>query len=109
MSVVFTRSRPGTYVEATDSWTSPTTTAISGEGILMSGDPEEYAAQELILETTPVVGFTPDDYPLAAFTEEFVLPGDTTVLNGVTFTVAKLLKVVAPDGFVIYSRIAVAR
>ena len=109
MSVVFTRQRPGTYDAATDTWSAPTTTAIAGEGILMSGDPEEYAAQELILETTPVVGFTPDDYPLAAFTEEFVLPGDTTVLNGVTFTVAKILKVVAPDGFVVFSRIAVTR
>lgn len=107
--IVFTRSRPGTYDEATDTWSAPTSTAIAGEGILMSGDPEEFAAQELILSTTPVIGFTPDDYPLKAFTEEFVLPSDTTVINGETFTVAKILKVVAPDGFVIYSRIAVTR
>lgn len=73
----------------------------------MSGNPEEYAALGLILDTTPVIGFTPADYPLRAFTPDFVLPGDVTQLNGVPFTVAKLLKVVAPDGFVIYSRIAV--
>lgn len=107
--IVFTRNSPGVYVEATDSWTAPSTSAIAGEGILMSGDPEEFAAQELILETTPVVGFTPEDYPLRAFTPEFVLPGDKTVINSVDFTVAKLLKVVAPDGFVLYSRIAVTR
>lgn len=107
--IVFTRERPGTHDAATDTWTAPVTTTIVGEGILMSGDPEEYAAQELILETTPVVGFSPNDYPLRAFTPEFVLPGDTTIINDVIFTVAKLLKVVAPDGFVIYSRIAVQR
>lgn len=107
--IVFTRSVPGTYDEAHDTWSAPSKTAITGEGILMSGDPEEFAAQELILDTTPVIGFTPDDYPLRAFTPEFVLPGDKTAINGVDFTVAKLLKVVAPDGYVIYSRIAVTR
>lgn len=107
--IVFTRSAPGTYDGATETWSNPVTTAIAGEGILMSGDPEEFAAQELILETTPVVGFTPEGYPLRAFTPEFVLPGDKTVINNVGFTVAKLLKVVALDGFVIYSRIAVTR
>lgn len=107
--IAFTRSLPGTYDEATDSWSAPVTSVITGEGILMSGDPEEFAAQELILETTPVVGFTPNDYPLRAFTPEFVLPGDSTVINDVTFTVAKLLKVVAPDGYVVFARIAVTR
>jgi hypothetical protein len=73
----------------------------------MSGDPVQYAALGLVLDTTPVIGFTPNGYPLKAFTPEFVLPGDTTPINGVPFTVVKLLKVVAPDGFVVYSRIAV--
>lgn len=105
--IAFTRSVPGTYDEAHDTWSSPSTTVITGEGIVMSGNPEEFAAQELILETTPVIGFTPDVYPLRAYTPEFVMPGDVTQLNGVAFTVAKILKVVAPDGYVIYSRIAV--
>lgn len=107
--IVFTRARPGAYNEATDSWSAPTSTAIPGEGILMSGDPEEFAAQELILSTTPVIGFTPSVYPLRAFTPEFVMPSDSVQINGETFTVVKILKVVAPDGFVIYSRIAVTR
>lgn len=105
--IVFTRKRPGVYDEIHDTWSAPTVTTIKGEGILMSGDPEQYAALGLVLETTPMVGFTPTDYPLPAFTPSFLLPGDTTLINGVIFTVKKLLKVVAPDGFVIYSRIAV--
>lgn len=105
--IVFTRSQPGTYDSSTGNWTAPTVTTIPGEGIMMAGDPEEFAAQELILDTTPVIGFTPTVYPLRAYTPEFVMPGDTTDINGVTFTAKKLLKVVAPDGFVIYSRIAV--
>jgi len=105
--IAFTRNLPGTYDEAHDTWSAPSTKVITGEGILMSGDPEVFAAEELILETTPVVGFTPDDYPLRAYTDEFVKPGDTTVINDVLFTVAKILKVVAPDGYVIYSQIAV--
>ena len=104
--IVFTRNSPGVYVEATDSWTAPSTSAIAGEGIRVH-DPEEYAALGLVLEKTPVIGFSPTDYPLRAFTDEFVKPSDTTVINGVTFTVVKLLKVVAPDGFVVYSQIAV--
>jgi hypothetical protein len=76
---------------------------------MMSGDPEEYAAAELVLDTTPLIGFTPSGYPLRAFTPEFVLPSDTTEINGVTFTVAKIMKVVAPDGFVVFARIAVTR
>jgi hypothetical protein len=107
--IAFTRNRPGVHDEATDKWSGPTTSVITGEGFLMSGDPEQYAAQELVLETTPLIGFTPSPYPLAAFTEEFVLPGDQTTINDVVFTVAKLLKVVALDGYVIYSRIAVRR
>ena len=105
--IAFTRTSPGVYDPVTDTSTGPSTTVITGEGILMSGDPEEYAALGLVLDTTPVIGFTPDDYPLKAFTPEFVLPGDKTTLNGVDFSVVKLLKVVAPDGFVVYSRIAV--
>ena len=105
--VVFTRSRQGLFDPATGDFGSPVVTTIAGEGILMTGDPEQYAALGLVLETTPVVGFTPTDYPLPAFTPDFLLPGDTTPINGVSFTVVKLLKVVAPDGFVVYSRIAV--
>ena len=105
--IVFTRTRQGVFDPATGLFGSPVVTTIGGEGILMSGDPEQYAALGLVLETTPVVGFTPSQYPLPAFTPDFVLPSDVVVINGVNFTVVKLLKVVAPDGFVVYARIAV--
>lgn len=107
--VVFTRFTPGSgYDPLTDNYAvPPVITTISGGGIVMTGDPEEYAANNLIVSTTPLVGFTPSVYPLRAFTTEFVMPGDTTPINGVTFTVVKILKVVAPDGGVIYSKIAV--
>lgn len=105
--IIFTRSRQGAFDPLTGQFGPPVVTTIAGEGILMSGDPEQYAAMGLVLETTPVIGFSPTQYPLPAFTPSFLLPGDTTPINGVTFTVVKLLKVVAPDGFVVYSRIAV--
>lgn len=107
----FTRFTPGSgYDSATDTFAvPPVTLTIPGAGIVTTGDPEEYAANNLIVSTTPLVGFTPTAYPLKAFTDEFVLPGDTIQLNGEGFTVVKILKVVAPDGGVIYSKIAVTR
>jgi len=107
----FTRFTPGSgYNEATDTYAvPPVTTTIPGGGIVTSGDPEEYAAASLIVSTTPCVNFTPTAYPLKAYTTEFVMPGDTIPFNGETFTVVKLLKIVAPDGGVIYSKIAVTK
>ena len=106
-ALTFRRSVPGTYDPATDTWSSPSESSIPGEGILVAGDPEQYAAEELILSANPCVLFAPTTYPLRAFTPEFVLPGDKVTLNAVDFTVKKVLKVVAPDGYVIISRIAV--
>lgn len=110
-SRTFTRFTPGSgYDPLTDSYAvAPVTTTITGGGIVTSGDPEEYAANSLIVSTTPCVNFTPTAFPLKAFTTEFVMPGDVIVLNGEPFTVVKLLKIVAPDGAVVYSKIAVTR
>lgn len=74
---------------------------------MVAGDPQQYAAEGLVLSTMPCVLFTPTDYLLKAYTPEFVLPGDRVTINGVVFTVKKLLRVTAPDGYVIVSRIAV--
>lgn len=111
MQITFTRFTPGSgYDEATDTFAvPPTTSTISGGGIVTSGDPVQYAAAGLVVETMPLVDFTPAAYPLRAFTPEFVMLGDTTPINGETFTVAKLMKVVAPDGGVIFSQIAVRK
>jgi len=104
--MTFTRTVLGT--EAADgTFGADTVTTITGDGILVKGTPQEYAAAGLVLTSGPTVLFTPTDYPLSAFTPEFVLPGDTTVINDVTFTVKAVLSVVAPDGYVIISRIAV--
>ena len=106
--MIFARFEQG--VEAADgTFGTPTQTTVSGEGVLVAGDPQEYEAMGLTLSSGPTVLFTPHAYPLRAFTSEFVLPGDTTEINGVTFTVKAVLKVVAPDGYVVTSRIAIGR
>lgn len=106
MSMTFTRTLQS--AEAADgTFGAPVVTTITGDGILVAGTPQEYKDAGLVQTSGPTVLFTPTSYPLRAFTPEFVLPGDTTVVNGVTFTVKAILKVVAPDGYVIVSRIAV--
>jgi hypothetical protein len=104
--ITFTRTVQS--VEAADgSFGEPTVTTITGEGILVKGTPQEYETAGLVLTSMPTILFTPSAYPLRAFTPEFVLPGDTVVINLTTFTVTAVLSVVAPDGYVIVSRIAV--
>lgn len=106
-AMVFRRVTPGAYDEATGTSSPPTETTIPGEGMFVEGDPDQYAAEELVPSINPCVLFAPTAYPLKAFTPEFVMPGDVASLNGVNFTVKKILKVTAPDGYVILSRIAV--
>lgn len=103
--MIFTRTTQGTE-QSDGTFSAPTTSTITGDGILVKSDPQEYAAAGLLLLSGPTVLFTPTDYPLRAYTEEFVLPGDVTTINGVDFTVSAVLKVVAPDGYVVVSRIA---
>lgn len=104
--VTFTRSVPGTYDPATDTWTGGSTSTITGSAIQVRGDPQKYLALELIMSTNPTLLFTPTVYPLRANTAEFVQAGDTVVWTGVTFTV-KDVDPVAPDGFVVIARIVV--
>ena len=105
MSMTFTRTVQS--AEGTDgTFGAPTVTTIVGDGMLVAGDPQEYAAVGLAIISGPTVLFTPTTYPLKAFTSEFVLPGDKTTINDIEFTVSKILKVVAPDGYVIMARIA---
>lgn len=85
---------------------APIVTTISGEAIVVRGNPQRYRELGLLLSTMPTLLFTPNGYPLKAFTPEFVLPGDVTTLNGVVMTV-KDVDPVAPDGFVIIARIVV--
>jgi hypothetical protein len=106
-AMTFRRVSPGAYDEATGTSSPPTETTIPGEGMFVAGDPQQYAAEELIPSVNPCVFFAPTAYPLKAFTPEFVMAGDRVLLNGIDFVVKKVLKVVAPDGFVVASRIAV--
>ena len=85
---------------------TPVVSTISGEGILVRGNPQRYRDLGLVLATMPTILLTLNGYPLKAFTPEFVLPGDVTTLNGVVMTV-KDVDPVAPDGFVIVARIVV--
>ena len=74
MSMTFTRTVQST--EAADgTFGAPTVTTIVGDGMLVTGEPQEYEAAGLTLKRGPPVLFTPNDYPLRAFTSEFVLPG----------------------------------
>jgi len=104
--MIFTRTTQSTE-DSSGRFGAPTVTTIEGAGILVTGDPQEYEAMQLSMTIGPTVLFTPATYPLRAFTDEFVLPGDTTEINSVVFTVKAILKVVAPDGYVIVSRIAI--
>ena len=104
--ITFTRTTQ-VYDGATG-FSAPVVTTITGSGIIISGDPQQFAALGLVQEQSAIIGFTPTSYPLAILTDNFVRPGDTTTINGVQMTVRKIPKLVAPDGYVIFARIAVS-
>ncbi|MBK8006752.1 MAG: hypothetical protein IPK12_23470 [Gemmatimonadetes bacterium] len=87
---------------------TPTTSTITGEGIVVKGDVQRYKSLGLVESVAPCVLFTPASYPLKAFTDEFVQPGDTVDLLGTTYTVRDV-QPTCPDGYVIVARIIVSR
>lgn len=103
-ALTFTRTTPGTTDPLTETTTGAAVTTITGEGIVVRGDPQRYRALELSLSTAPTILFAPTVYALRAYTTDFVQPGDTTVLNGVAMTVRDVSPI-APDGMVIAARI----
>ena len=105
----FSRVSPGTYDATTDTYTSPSTSTIAGSAIQVRGDPVRYQALSLVLSEAPTLFFVPTDYNLRAFTSEFVMPGDTVEWNEQEFTVRDVIVTSAPDGFVVCSRIIVAK
>ena len=100
MSVVFTRTVPGTYNPATDTFTTPTETTIPGSAIQVRGDPETYRAMSLIQSEAPTLFWTPATYG------EYPEPGDTVVWASTTYTVRDVLKI-QPDGVCIAVRVIV--
>lgn len=85
-----------------------TITTIDGEAIFVRGKPLTYQRLGLVESAAPTILFSPTLYTLHAWTPEFVLPGDTIVVDGVTLT-AKDVAPVAPDGVVILARIVVTK
>lgn len=102
--MIFSREVPN--MSPSTGQAAPTVTTISGDGVIVSSDPRQYAGMDLTESIPLTILFTPDDYPLLAITDEFVKEGDTTIINGRTLTVKRVF-VTAPDGFVIVARILV--
>jgi len=105
MPVTFSRRVPGVHAPATDTWTGPTATTITGAGIQKKGDPQRYLALGLVRASAVTLFAAPTDYGLRAYTSDFVVPGDTIEHNGVTLTVRDVDPNPAPDGIVIAATI----
>ena len=103
-AMTFSRITPGTFDPLTEVTTGATVTTVSGEAIVVRGDPQRYRALGLNLATMPTVLFTPTTYALRSYTTDFVQPGDTTTLNGLALTVRDVSPI-GPDGNVIAARI----
>jgi hypothetical protein len=99
--VTFTRQNPGTYDAATDVWTSPTATTITGHAIQVRGDPQRYRALGLVLTTMPTLFFSPTTYG------ETPAPGDTVTWTSIVYTVRDVAPI-APDGVTIAARVIVS-
>jgi hypothetical protein len=108
--VTFVRSTPGTYDEATDTWTSPTETTVSGQAIQTRGQAETYEHLSLTESEAPTLLFVPNEYGARP------KPGDTCRWasryglpeEGEDFAVVDV-QPVAPDGKAILARVVVRR
>ena len=101
--ISFVRTAPGVHDPATDTWTAPSVTTVTGSAIQVRGDPRRYAALGLVLTTMPTLFFAPTTYG------QCPEPGDSVLwplVNGKTYTV-KDVDPIAPDGVVIAARIVV--
>ena len=104
--ITFTRTRH-THSPETETLT-PVTTTITGNAFQVRANPARYTALGLVLSESPTLLFTPTNYNLKAFSDEFVQVGDTTSWNDETFT-ALDVDPVAPDGLVIMARIVIGK
>lgn len=105
--LTFLRVTPGT--EATDgTFGTPTRKVITGTGLMVASNPQEFAAAGLTLTNPLTLLFAPAAYLLRAYSADFVLPGDVVTVNATVYTVRAILNVVAPDGYIILARIAVS-
>ena len=102
MATTFTYSTPGTYDAATRTYSTPTTTTITGSAIEVRGDPETYKALSLIESEAPTLMFAPTTYG------DEIEPGYTVSWSNVTYTV-KSVRHLRPDGVCILSYAVIAR
>jgi hypothetical protein len=92
----------------TDGNSTESVTTIEGEAIQISGKPATYARLGLSASQAPTLLFTPENYELRAWSNEFVLPGDEIEWAGSTF-IARDVETLAPDGYVVLGWIVVER
>ncbi len=101
-TVTFARTVPGTHDPATDTWTDPTETTITGFAIQVRGDPDTYRDLGLIQSEAPTLFFTPTSYG------DRPQPGDTVTWAGATLTVRDV-QPIQPDGVMLAAKVVVAR
>ena len=99
-AVAFTRTTPGVYDPATDTWTTPATTTVAGYAIRVRGDPDRYRALELIESQAPTLLFAPSTLGQAPEA------GMTTTWSATAYTVRDVSPV-APDGTGLVFRVVV--
>jgi len=104
-AVTFTREIPGTYDDATDTWSAPTTVLIPGYAFAKKSDPIRFATLDLLLNKALTLFFVPTANTLRALTAEFVLPLDVVQWNGVSLAVKDVGPMIALDGSVVSSEI----
>lgn len=102
MSTTFTYSTPGTYDGETRTWSTPTSTSITGSAMQVQGDPEKYKALGLVESEAPTLLFVPNTYGDA------IGVGWTVTWANKNYTVTDVSHV-APDGVVILTRAVVTR
>lgn len=61
-AVTFSHTNPGTYDAATDTWSSASTTTVTGSAMRVRGNPLVYQALELIQSEAPTLLFAPNTY-----------------------------------------------
>lgn len=101
-SVTFTQQTPGVYNEATDTFTGAATVTVAGSAMEIAGDPDTYAALELVQSEAPTLLFSASTYG--------ALPGlgASVTWGGAAYTV-RSVDALAPDGVAILATIVVAR
>lgn len=101
-SVTFTQQTPGVYDEASDVFTGATTVTVTGSAMEVGGDPDVYAALELIQREARTLLFSSSTYASVPAL------GASVTWGGAVYTV-RSVDAVSPDGNAIISTIVVAR